>query len=340
MARCCRVFAAVRPSTGRCCVARRRPAPRCTTWCRAPTPVTSSISTPCRFVENDTAYDVFLRVADAAEVILTRSLPLLIAGTAPRIPQDLSTGRILRPTASRGRAHRLVAVRARDPQPGARRRAALSRARSPSSAANAGWSRARECCRAADSTGSASDAARRGRASASSPASMASGSRCSRRSDARGPDRSSRACARGSSTRPSPSVDLSVRGITLKVDVDTLRGTREGVPRLAALLRRTEDSGDVSLQPRPRPHRPCAAPHIPARIPQQGPPHLGGLALRHSHAAVRHAAAGSRHRAAVPRRDARRWPSKGFEVGVHALRPCEMAGRSRARIARVDAASR
>ena len=29
-----------------------------------------------------------------------------------------------------------------------------------------------------------------------------------------------------------------VRGITLKVDVDTLRGTREGVPRLAQLLRR------------------------------------------------------------------------------------------------------
>lgn len=42
--------------------------------------------------ENDTAYDVFLRVADAAEVVLSRSLPLLIAGTAPRTPQDLSQG--------------------------------------------------------------------------------------------------------------------------------------------------------------------------------------------------------------------------------------------------------
>jgi hypothetical protein len=29
-----------------------------------------------------------------------------------------------------------------------------------------------------------------------------------------------------------------MRGITLKVDVDTLRGTREGVPRLVGLLRR------------------------------------------------------------------------------------------------------
>lgn len=42
--------------------------------------------------ENDTAYDVFLRVADAAERVLARSLPLLIAGTAPRTPQDLSKG--------------------------------------------------------------------------------------------------------------------------------------------------------------------------------------------------------------------------------------------------------
>src|SRR5215510_7224837 len=29
-----------------------------------------------------------------------------------------------------------------------------------------------------------------------------------------------------------------MRGITLKVDVDTLRGTREGAPRLSALFRR------------------------------------------------------------------------------------------------------
>ena len=42
--------------------------------------------------DNDTAYDVFLRVANAAEVVLGRSLPLLIAGTAPRTPQDLSKG--------------------------------------------------------------------------------------------------------------------------------------------------------------------------------------------------------------------------------------------------------
>jgi methionyl-tRNA formyltransferase len=42
--------------------------------------------------DNDTAHEVFLRVADAAEIILMRSLPGLIAGTAGRTPQDLSQG--------------------------------------------------------------------------------------------------------------------------------------------------------------------------------------------------------------------------------------------------------
>jgi len=45
-----------------------------------------------RIGENDTAHDVFLRVADAAETVLKRSLPLLVDGIAPRIPQDLSKG--------------------------------------------------------------------------------------------------------------------------------------------------------------------------------------------------------------------------------------------------------
>ena len=43
-------------------------------------------------LENDTALDVFYKVADAAELILTRSVPLLIAGSAPRRPQDLALG--------------------------------------------------------------------------------------------------------------------------------------------------------------------------------------------------------------------------------------------------------
>ncbi|HET6196440.1 MAG TPA: formyltransferase [Acetobacteraceae bacterium] len=42
--------------------------------------------------ENDTAVEVFYKVADAAELILRRSLPLLIAGTAPRRVQNLAEG--------------------------------------------------------------------------------------------------------------------------------------------------------------------------------------------------------------------------------------------------------
>jgi methionyl-tRNA formyltransferase len=42
--------------------------------------------------ENDTAVEVFYKVADAAELILRRSVPLLIAGTAPRRPQNLAAG--------------------------------------------------------------------------------------------------------------------------------------------------------------------------------------------------------------------------------------------------------
>ena len=42
--------------------------------------------------EDDSAHDGFLKVADAAELLLAQNLPLLIAGTAPRVPQDLSQG--------------------------------------------------------------------------------------------------------------------------------------------------------------------------------------------------------------------------------------------------------
>jgi methionyl-tRNA formyltransferase len=43
-------------------------------------------------LENDTALDVSLKVAGAAEEVLRRSLPLLIAGTAAARPLDLSQG--------------------------------------------------------------------------------------------------------------------------------------------------------------------------------------------------------------------------------------------------------
>jgi len=42
---------------------------------------------------NDTALEVFRKVTTAAELVLDRSLPRLVAGTADRRPQDLSAGR-------------------------------------------------------------------------------------------------------------------------------------------------------------------------------------------------------------------------------------------------------
>jgi len=42
--------------------------------------------------ENDTALEVSLKVADAAQVVLRRNLPRLVAGTAPATPLDLSLG--------------------------------------------------------------------------------------------------------------------------------------------------------------------------------------------------------------------------------------------------------
>lgn len=41
---------------------------------------------------DDTAADVFAKVTVAAEIVLDRALPALIAGTAPRIPMDLAAG--------------------------------------------------------------------------------------------------------------------------------------------------------------------------------------------------------------------------------------------------------
>jgi methionyl-tRNA formyltransferase len=43
-------------------------------------------------LENDTALDVSMKVAAAAEEVLRRSLPRLIAGTAPSLPLDLKAG--------------------------------------------------------------------------------------------------------------------------------------------------------------------------------------------------------------------------------------------------------
>lgn len=43
-------------------------------------------------LENDTALEVSIKVADAAQTVLRRSLPRLIAGSAPSLPLDLKQG--------------------------------------------------------------------------------------------------------------------------------------------------------------------------------------------------------------------------------------------------------
>ena len=77
---------------------------------------------------DDTARDVLDKVAVAAEIVLDAALPGLVAGTAPRVPQDLAAGSYFggrRPedgridwTMSAGRIHDLVRAVA-PPYPGA-----------------------------------------------------------------------------------------------------------------------------------------------------------------------------------------------------------------------------
>ncbi len=70
-------------------------------------------------LKDDTALDVSLKVADAAEELLRRNLPALIAGAAPR-PHSISPmDRIFGRRRPGRRPHRLAARRARHSQSGA-----------------------------------------------------------------------------------------------------------------------------------------------------------------------------------------------------------------------------
>ena len=53
----------------------------------------SSISSAVPILRDDDAREVFGKVTVAAEIVLARSLPGLIAGTAPRLPQQIQPGK-------------------------------------------------------------------------------------------------------------------------------------------------------------------------------------------------------------------------------------------------------
>jgi hypothetical protein len=61
-----------------------------------------------------------------------------------------------------------------------------------------------------------------------------------------------------------------VPSLTLKVDVDTLRGTLEGVPRLVELFQRHRTDATFLFSPRSRSHRLGDSASVPARLSRQG----------------------------------------------------------------------
>ena len=104
--------------------------------------------------------------------------------------------------------------------------------------------------------------------------------------------------------------------LCIKIDVDTDRGTRIGVPNLCRPLRRIRHQGHVPVLPRPRQYRPGHQTHLPSGISQKSQPHQRGLDLRHPDAAERRPAAGSACGAQERRRHAR-CPSAAMRSGIH-----------------------
>ena len=127
-ARCCRSTAAACRSTGRSSRASARPARRCTTWSTKPDAGDIVDQQAVPILPDDTAVDVFRKVTVAAELVLDRALPDAARRHARRAsPQDLARGSYFggrRP--EDGRIDWSQPARG-DPQPGARRRAALPR---------------------------------------------------------------------------------------------------------------------------------------------------------------------------------------------------------------------
>jgi hypothetical protein len=92
--------------------------------------------------------------------------------------------------------------------------------------------------------------------------------------------------------------------LTLKIDADTYRGTRVGVPNLINQLRRLRAGATFLFSLGPD-HTGWASSDLPSGLLQQGLAHLGGRALRPQDPDVRHPAAGTGHRQDMRRIHAR-----------------------------------
>ncbi len=123
--------------------------------------------------------------------------------------------------------------------------------------------------------------------------------------------------------------------IGLKVDVDTLRGTREGVPRLAALFKKHGGRRHVLFFRRTGSHRARDAARVSQGIRAEGRAHLGAQALRLEDPDVRRAAAGTRHRPGGGGGDAR-GARRGIRGGSSHLRSRALAGHGGRRRCELD----
>ena len=275
-ARCCRSIAAARRSTGRSCTASGETGATLHYMVERADAgdIVDQLAVP--ILEDDDAREVFGKVTVAAEIILARSLPGLIAGDAPRRPQPIEPGQYFgrrRPEDGRidwslpaVRIHNLVRAVA-PPFPGAftevdgqrwwiHKTRVEPRTITPSERARLFGSRA--SCYVACRDGSVLRIV--AAATEDGPVDLARVAR----------DLEAHPAVAGS----------ALSTIALKIDVDTYRGTREGVPRLAAALRAGGRAGDLSLQRRPRSYGQGDQAGVSPRIHRQGAANLGVATLR------------------------------------------------------------
>jgi peptidoglycan/xylan/chitin deacetylase (PgdA/CDA1 family) len=102
--------------------------------------------------------------------------------------------------------------------------------------------------------------------------------------------------------------------MVLKIDVDTYRGTREGVPNLVRMLKAHQAGATFLFSLGPT--TPAGPARAASGLLQQGLAHLGGRALRLQDPDVRHPAARPGHRQAMRGR-MRAVQDAGFECGIH-----------------------